>query len=63
MVEEGIFMTTTPEHEDEHDDLDTRLSRIALDLHGYTPELTIERIAESTKTSLGADGADRKSVV
>ncbi len=50
-------MTTTPEHEDEHDDLDTRLSRIALDLHGYTPELTIERIAESTKTSLGADGA------
>ncbi len=46
-------MTTTPEHED----LDARLSRIAVDLHGFTPERTIERIAETTRIMLAADGA------
>lgn len=48
-------MTTTPEHE--HEDLDARLSRIAVDLHGFTPERTIERIAETTRIMLAADGA------
>lgn len=47
-------MTTTPE---EHPDLETRLAEIAVDLHGFTPERTIERIAETTRIMLAADGA------
>ena len=47
-------MTTTPE---EHPDLDARLAQIAVELHGFTPERTIERIADTTRVMLAADGA------